>query len=202
MEHKIFVMPILWALTVIFVCTPCHAGAPTEKVRSILDEVMTVQTDPKLKDSRDKRKLAIKKVIASNFDFNAMARESLGSTWNRLSGAQRAEFKNVFRDLFQDSYTRLVLDFLKREKVLYTNEEMKKGGAFVQTTIQRTSDEIPVDYHLASAKKGWLVQDVDIDGVSIVQNYKKSFNRVIKRHSYGMLLQKMRIQQKAIRQSS
>jgi ABC-type transporter MlaC component len=46
--------------------------------------------------------------------------------------------------------------------------------------------------------QGWLVEDVAIDGVSIIQNYQKSFSRVIRQESYQALLKKMRTQQQAI----
>ena len=62
-------------------------------------------------------------------------------------------------------------------------------------------DEIPVDYHLRKVGKKWLVFDVDIDEVSIVGNYRRSFARVIKRKSFQVLMKKMKMQQKAIKSS-
>ena len=55
---------------------------------------------------------------------------------------------NLFQDLFQDSYSRLVLDFLGREKILYTKEDIGQDQAMVKTTIVRVNEEIPVDYFL------------------------------------------------------
>jgi phospholipid transport system substrate-binding protein len=115
-----------------------------------------------------------------------------------LSEAKRLEFKAVFQDLFQDSYTKLVLDFLGREKILYTQEESDQGKASVKTIIVRMNEEIPVDYSLGIMGQRWLVEDVAIDGVSIVQNYQKSFARVIRQETYEGLLKKMRLQQQAI----
>jgi len=72
----------------------------------------------------------------------------------------------------------------------------------VRTVILKADDEIPVDYFLSFVKGRWFIHDVEIDGVSIVDNYQRSFVRVIKRKSYEALLKKMYIQQKAIRESS
>ncbi len=72
----------------------------------------------------------------------------------------------------------------------------------VKTTIVRVNEEIPVDYFLRLTDRKWLVEDVAIDGVSIVQNYQKSFSRVIRQESYDGLLRKMRLQQQTIDKTS
>ncbi len=175
-------------------------GTPTEWIRSILEEVMAIQTNPQLRglEFRKEKRMAIKKIIAQNFQFDAMAKQVLSPYWQTLSEKNRSEFKTVFQDLFQDSYTKLVLDFLGREKILYTGEESYQDKASVKTIIVRMNEEIPVNYSLGAVGQRWLVEDVAIDGVSIIQNYQKSFSRVIRQESYEGLLKKMRIQQQAI----
>jgi phospholipid transport system substrate-binding protein len=181
-----------------------HAETPAARVRGMLEQVMAIQTDPQLQGPafREERRTAIKKIIARNFDFEAMARQALGPYWEKLNDAERVEFKALFQDLFQGSYTKLVLDFLKREKVLYNKEELHQGQALIQTTLIRVNEEIPVDYSLTFVQEQWLVDDVTIDGVSIVRNYQRAFTRVIQRESYKSLLQKMRLQKQAIETSS
>jgi phospholipid transport system substrate-binding protein len=173
---------------------------PTDRVKVLLDEVMSVQTDPNLQgpESRQRRRESVEKVIEKNFDFDAMSRQALGPAWEERSAAERSEFQSIFRALFVDSYTRLVLDFLGREKILYKAEEAVGDGYLVKTTILRANEDISADYTVAVIGDSWLVSDVAIDGVSIVQNYRKSFGRVIQKSSYSALLEKMRLQQKAI----
>ncbi len=195
----IFFITLFTALALFFQEGLCQ-GVPTECIRAILDEVIAVQTDPQLKgqEFRNKRRAAIKRIISQNFNFDTMAKQSLGPYWKRLEGAKQLEFKAIFQDLFQDSYTKLVLDFLGREKILYTKEDIDHGNALVKTTIARVNEEIPVDYSLGAVGQKWLVEDVTIDGVSIVQNYQKSFSRVIRQETYEGLLKKMRMQQRTI----
>jgi phospholipid transport system substrate-binding protein len=178
----------------------CQEVAPLETVRQMLDEAVSVQTDPRLQgqESRDKRRTAIKKVILKNFYFDDMAKQTLASNWDGLSNAQKSEFKRLFQDLFLDSYSRLVLDFLKKEQVKYASEDVQKKGATVKTTMSRMNEAIPVDYSLTQIDDKWLVCDVRIDGVSIVDNYKKSFARLIKQENFDGLLMRMRTQQQAI----
>jgi phospholipid transport system substrate-binding protein len=149
-------------------------------------------------ESRETRKDAIQKIIIKGFDFPEMARDAIGPPWEKLSASERSEFSAIFRDLFVDSYSRLVLDFLKREKILYLAEEAQGDKVMVKTSIYRMNEQIPVDYRLAQMGGQWLVRDVSIDGVSIVRNYRKSFTRIIQQESFAGLMQRMRLQQKAI----
>ena len=126
------------------VTRPALAGAPTEYVRGILDQVMGLQTNPAL--STQARSQAIHQIIERNFDFPLMAKDSLGPTYDRLSGGQRQEFTRTFSYLFQDSYTRLVLNFLKKENIQYNREVPEGSKARVDTTIVRTNENIPVTY--------------------------------------------------------
>jgi len=204
MKAQVFLPLILTGLLAVLGQTAARAGAPTEVVQKMLEEVMAIQSDPapQSQPSRAARRAEIRKVILKNFNFDEMARQALGQQWGVLDGARRAEFKSVFQDLFLDSYSRLVLDFLKKERITYAGEAEAGDRVTVRTVIQRTNEEIPVDYVLPRGGGGLLVRDVSIDGVSIVANYQKSFSRVIKQESYESLLKKMKLQQQAAGGSS
>lgn len=181
---------LLWVLAL-----PALAGPPTDFVKSILDEVIRIQNDPAMEKSRPE---AIRRIIQRSFDFPLMAKDSLGATYGKLSPAQRQEFERVFAALFQDSYTRLVLNFLKRETVKYHQEKVEGAKAQVNTTLIRTNETIPVDYLMHSRTSSYILYDVIVDGVSILENYKRQFAQVISTKSFDFLLQKMRTQYQAI----
>ena len=200
MKRKILVA--FWTGFLILTLQIITVGAetPGSRVRSMLEDVVAVQTDPQFQgqEFRNQRRTAIKKIIGQNFYFEVMAQRALSQHWAKLNEAERAEFMALFQDLFQESYSKLVLDFLKKEKILYTQEELRQDHALIKTTVVRVNEEIPVDYSLTLVQGQWLVDDVTIDGVSIVRNYQRSFTRVIQQESYRSLLQKMRLQQQAI----
>ena len=175
---------------------PALAGTPTAYVRGILDQVMGLQNDPAL--STQARSQAIHQIIERNFDFALMAKESLGPTYERLSGGQRQEFTRTFSYLFQYSYTRLVINFLKKENIQYGRELPEGEKARVDTAIVRTNENIPVTYLMHTAPQGWILYDVMVDGVSILQNYKTQFAQVIRTKSFEFLLNKMQEQRRAI----
>lgn len=190
-------------LTVLFsALARSWAGSATLEVKVILDRAMEIQTRPDLQgpERRQQRAKAIRSLIAEHFLAREMARASLEGHWEGLSPQQQAEFQEVFTDLFQDSYTRMVLNFLKRETIEYPEEETKGQVIRVRTIIMRANEHIPVDYDLVLRDGRWFILDVVIDGVSIVGNYKNAFRRVILRQSFDDLMSKMRLQRRAIQE--
>ncbi len=182
---------VIWILVL-----PAAAESPTVYVRGILDKTMAVQNDASL-DAKA-RSRAIHQIISQSFDFPLMAKDTLGATYGQISAGQRQQFTHTFDYLFQDSYSRMVLNFLKRENIQYGQERQEGGGkARVDTTIVRTNDTIPVTYLMYSASGGWLLYDVVVDGVSILENYRNEFGRVIRSNSFGFLLKRMEEQRRA-----
>lgn len=181
-------------------CAPLFAqSGATAQVKAVLDKAMEIQTQPDLQgtEHRKERSVQIRKLIGDNFLSSEMAKASLDDQWNKLSAKQREQYQELFTGLFQDSYTRMVLNFLKQETVEYKGESPEGKLVKVRTVIMRTNEHIPVDYTLEQKGQRWFIRDVVIDGVSIVDNYRSTFGRVIKTQSFDTLLQKMRIQKKA-----
>jgi len=193
---------LLFFVLCLFLCpvspAPAQTGA-TAQVKAVLDKAMEIQTKPELQgaERRKQRSDLIRKLIGDNFASAEMARESLQNHWDRLSGQQRSQYQELFTGLFQDSYTRMVLNFLKQETVEYPEEKPEGKFVKVKTIIMRTNEHIPVDYILEQKGQRWLIRDVIIDGVSIVDNYRNAFGTVLSKQSFDTLLQKMRIQKKA-----
>lgn len=174
---------------------PALAQSPTDYVRGILNRVMTIQNNDSL--NRSQRSQEILQIIRSNFDFNQMARDVLGSSYNQLTSGQRTEFINVFSYLFQDSYTRMVLNFLKQENIEYGSATQGGGKATVDTVIKRPNENIPVTYLMHSAG-GWKLYDVKVDGVSILETYRNKFSEVIRTKGFGYLIERMNEQRRGI----
>jgi phospholipid transport system substrate-binding protein len=191
---------LLWLLGVILTCSwltvnPALAQSPTEYVRGILDRVMAIQNNPSL--SHQQRGNEIRQIIRSNFDFYTMARDVLGSHYDQLSSGQRDQFINTFQYLFQDSYTRMVLNFLKHENIKYGSTSRTGGKAKVATVIERPNENIPVTY-LIRTSGGWKFYDVIVDGVSILNTYRTKFSDVIRTKGFGFLMERMNEQRRAV----
>ena len=197
---KILNISIVTALAFWLAVAAALAATPKDFVKGILDQVMAIQGNPATEGPAHEsaRAQAIRRVIQQNFDFPYMAQDSLGAAYDRLSAGQRQEFSNVFSALFQSSYTNMVLRFLKREDIKYGNETVTGNKARVNTTLMRANDHIQVEYLLHQKGGGWLLYDVIVDGVSILDKYKAGFAREIQTGSFESLLSKMKTQLKAV----
>jgi len=162
---------------------------------------MAIQTDPALAGPAHEaqRGRQIHQIIEKSFDFPFMARDALGSAFGQVSGGQRQEFINTFSYLFQDSYTRMVLRFLQKENITYNRESLESSKARVDTTIVRPNESIPVSYLMHQEGGGWLLYDVTVDGVSILENYRTQFAQTIKTKGFGFLLERMKTQRQALK---
>lgn len=176
-----------------------ETGVPTAHVKAFLEKAMEIQTRQELAGEahREERAQLFRPLIADTFIISEMAKESLKDIWDKLSRKQSHEFRDLFSELFQDSYIRMVL----KEKIEYNGESPADRGVRVKTALMRENGSIPVDYYLIEKKRGkWLIRDVEIDGVSLVDSYKETFRRFIQASSFDGLIEKMRTQIPALRE--
>jgi ABC-type transporter MlaC component len=176
-----------------------QSGA-ADQVRSVLDEAMDIQTRPEAQgpEHRKERAAQIRELISENFLSGEMARESLAGYWEKLSAKQREQYQALFTAIFTDSYSRRVLDFLKRETIEYPGETPEGIYTKVSTVIMRTNEHIPVDYIMERKEKKWMIRDVIIDGVGTVETYRNGFGAFLRNNSFDALIQRMATQKRAV----
>ena len=142
---------------------------------------------------KTERRDRIGTIIHDAFDFENMARESLGAPWAALTAEQRAEFTRLFGERFEQSYSLLVLRFLGERTTTYAGESIQGEGAVVRTSLVSAKDgTLPVEYRLTALGGRWTVADVVVDGVSLAGNYRAQFSKIIRTASYETLLRRMR----------
>ncbi len=162
---------------------------PDALVRQTVDEVMAV-----IKQSKDKRTLhdlAEKKVLPK-FDFREMTILAVGKHWRQASEAQRKALENGFRSLLVSTYTTALSQSTSSE---YTVEvkpvELKPGekDVTVRTLVTQSGRKpIPIDYRMTLTSGGWKVYDVVVENLSLVTNYRSSFNSEISRSGIDGLI--------------
>ncbi len=174
-----------------------RAGLPTDQLKGAIDRVVKTLEDPAYTgpEKAMERRRAVRKIANDIFDFGEIARRSLARHWQPLTDKQREEFVMLFADLLERSYISKI-ELYGGEKILYTNEHVDGDQATVATRIiTRNGTEVPIDYRLQKRADRWLVYDVNIEGVSLVSNYRTQFNKIIQTASYHDLVQKMRTKQ-------
>jgi phospholipid transport system substrate-binding protein len=176
------------------------AGEATDRVRNELNRITAIVRDPALQGAakEDERNARVKELIWQWFDVQEMARRSLAGHWAKRSEEERKDFAELFGDLFVESYTRLVVDHLGDQRVIYLPESVDGSVATVPTKFLSKRDEPSfVDFALFRRDGIWAAYDVVIDDVSIVKTYRTQFNKIIQTQSYEALVKKMRLKQEA-----
>jgi len=180
-------------------CSPPQlmAGLPTDHVRQTADKVLLILQDPRLKstDMREERNNQLRQVISPKFDFQAMAQSSLGPHWQRRAAEERRDFVQLFTDLLERTYADQIAAY-NGERIIYGRESQEKDYAEVDTKIiTNKGEEFSVNYKLRSSDREWKIYDVVIENISLVNNYRSQFNRVLANSSFDELLRRMREKQ-------
>jgi phospholipid transport system substrate-binding protein len=170
-----------------------RAGVPTEQVRQTADRVLSVLQDSRLKsaDKQKERRDQIRQIVASRFDFAEMAKRSLGSNWQKVNNDEQRQFVELFTELLEKSYADQIESY-DGEKIVYGRENVSQDQADVDTKIlTKKGEQISVNYKLRSAGNDWKVYDVVIENISLVNNFRSQFNRVLANASFAELLKKL-----------
>jgi phospholipid transport system substrate-binding protein len=160
-----------------------QAKTPTETVAYTIDSVVAMLQDTELSEETKKRH--IKGIISEHFDFRAISSRVLATNWNKATKRQRAKFTNLFKELLSNTYWRKISGY-KNEQVEYIGETLRNEKlATVNTLIKTETVATPVDYKLYRRDgEGWYVYDVVIEQVSLVRNYRGSFQQIV--HDVGI----------------
>jgi phospholipid transport system substrate-binding protein len=149
----------------------------------------------KSQEKTKERRALIRKTISERFDFEEMANRSLALHWKKRTPEERKEFVLLFTDLLERSYIKKIESYTD-EKILYVSEKIDSEYAEVDTKIiTKRNVEIPIEYRLLKKDGNWKVYDVIIEGVSMVNNYKTQFNKIIRTDSYEELVKRMKNKQ-------
>jgi phospholipid transport system substrate-binding protein len=173
------------------VASICYAGSKiTSQLKSTIEKVIATVTDEALKDDASARREILRKVIDSQFNYRQMVMRSLANNWDVRSNEEKQTFIALFKSLLENSYANKLESF-SNEKINYLDEVVKGEYALVKTEVVRKATTIAVDYKLIRENGVWQVYDFVIEGVSMIRNYRVQFTKIIHKHSYEVLVQKL-----------
>lgn len=185
---KRFFMPILFGLMMTLASTVFAVDNATDSLRMSVESIIGILKDTGLDQPAKREKIRV--VIAERFDFRAMSQRTLATNWRKASKEEQQQFVELFAKLIQNTYISRV-EAYTNEEVKYASDKVTKNRAVVDTLIVTSSAEIPVTYKLYLKDDRWLVYDVNIEGVSLISNYRNSYHEIVKRDGFSGLLAQM-----------
>lgn len=169
------------------------AGGATEAMKSTIEEVLTILKDKDLKQpgKAEERRRRLEQVVGDRFDYQEMSKRALGAPWNTLADKDKQEFVALFQTLLTNSYADKI-EAYSGEGVKYINERTENDYAEVRTKVLNGKVDIPLDYRLLNRGGDWRVYDVVVDGVSLVNNYRGQFSKILRSSTYADLVDQLR----------
>jgi len=167
-----------------------QAGAPTDQLRSEIDQLYQSIQQPGGSPSSNG---VSAEILDRMFDWPRMAQTVMGRHWPQRSAAERTEFTTLFAGIFRRAYVSRI-HVVDGSKFQYLGDAIDGDRATVKTKIlTRRGSTLDVDYavRLADGQR-WRVDDVKVDRVSLVDNYRTQFDTFLGRSSYEALTQKLR----------
>ncbi len=174
-----------------FMAASASTAAPPalEAVKQTADGVLEALRDSQLKNNREARRERIQSLLRARFDFDEMGKRALGPYWSKQKPEDQRRFVEQFSQLLINTYTDRIEDY-HGEKIIYGRERQEDGTATVESKIQdQKGQEHTINYRLSPKDSDWKVYDVVIDDISIVNNYRSQFNRLLNKGTFADLLQ-------------
>jgi len=168
---------------------------PLDIIKEKVGRVIGILKNPTYKAQSQKQiqREKLWEIINQAFDFTEMSQRATAQYWKNFTRDQKQEFTELFRRLLGNIYLIKIQKGYENEKVLYQSQEMLSDRkAFVKTRITSKGLEIPVSYALFRRNGNWKVYDVNIEGVSMVKNYRSQFTQILLKRSPSELIKIMK----------
>jgi phospholipid transport system substrate-binding protein len=164
-----------------------------EQVQSSVVRIAGILGEPELQGDIhqiNERRRQLWRTVSSLFDFVDMAKRSLGTHWQHYPARQK-EFVSAFGGFVEAFYVD-VMQFPKNQKILYARERVDTDFAEVDTVMaMRPVDTLPIQYRLHFIGSEWTVYDLHIHNISLVNNFRYQFNRILSAGAFDDLLKSL-----------
>jgi len=184
---------LIWAFLSLYPFN-AFANSPTVQIKSTVDQVIQILTNPQLQGEvkKQERRKRLREAIFVRFDFQEMAQRSLGPHWQRRTPEEQREFIKIFSDLLDKTYLDKIESY-NNEKFIYLNERIEGLYAEVGSKIQTSKgEEFTINYRLHQVGEDWRVYDLVIENISLVNNYRSQFSRILASSTYDELISRIK----------
>jgi phospholipid transport system substrate-binding protein len=157
----------------------------------------------------------VDRVLVPHVDIQRMAQFALGTHWRGASAEQRQRFTAEFRTLLVRFYTAALLDDPRKlDEILEVGRSIialqpeviaadgRSATVRGQVNLPKRNMEVPLAFRLIAADGGWKVIDVTVEGISIITNYRKSFDSDVRRDGLEQVIVNLSERNRALLQQT
>jgi len=175
-------------LTVLLAAT-AQAETATEALKA-RDAEIRAALPPKGTEPTPAHRKTIENIVTRAVDLEGMAKDALGKTWAETPPAKQKKFLDAFVGRFRRA-TGEQLDQYRSTEVKYFPEKKEGDDVLVPTEVLVKGEPTHIDYRMREQKGTWRIHDIVVDDVSTVENYRSSFNRIIKKEGMDGLIARL-----------
>jgi len=180
-------------LGVFLLCASAFAQeAPDVLIKTVTDEVLTiVRQDKDIQNGNTKKVLELVEVkVLPHFDFPRMTALAMGRDWKKASDEQKKVLSDEFKTLLVRTYSNALTGY-RDQTIRYAPLKMQSDDSEVvikTEVLQPGGRPIQLNYSLEKLSEGWKVFDVVVAGVSLVTNYRDTFNQEVRANGVDGLI--------------
>jgi len=165
--------------------------SPDILVNNTAQEVLAIIKRDKDIQSGNKAKILalVESKILPHFNFTRMTRLAMGKNWSKAAPQQQQEIEKQFRTLLVRTYYKALSVYSHHTIKVVPLKAITGDYATVKTQVIQTHGRpVSIDYSMEKTSSGWKVYDITVAGISLVINYRSSFNSQIRRGGIEGLL--------------
>ena len=167
--------------------------APDAKIKKVTEDVLTiVRQDKDIQSGNTKKAIELVEArVLPHFNFQRMTALAMGRDWNKASAEQKTRLAEEFKILLVRTYSNALTSY-RDQTLRYKPLKMQAGDTDVVVrteVVQPGAKPIQLDYSLEKQDNVWKVYDVVVAGVSLVSNYRDTFNQEVRANGVDGLIQ-------------
>jgi len=169
-------------------------GPAITVVKQMLDSVRSYKKEtPELSAQERTANVHALKVAEETLDIQTLAKHVLGPEWGKLKAGEQKDFTQLLINLFQKVAYPKSAEFFGDLQIEFRNEKITGSEAVVETVVSHPKEgQVDISYQLHQTNGKWMIEDVLLDGVSLLANVRSQIQQVIAKESYQGLIKRMR----------
>ena len=180
----LFITPLSWSET--------GEKSPAMAVKILLKEIKQIVEGGELSEDQKAENKKHSDTAASILKISEISQKVLGKYWRKYNEKQQNQFQKLLGDLFIYVAFPSSAKFFSDLDLIYGKLKRKKDTVVVPlTVIHKKEGEVDIDFLLKQSSKSWLVVDVILDGISMRNNLRSQFYKILKKNDFKELVRRM-----------
>ena len=187
---------IAFTITLFVLVTSASADSNSKPAKSaikkLLGEIKQIVNKDSLSDAEKVENKKHSDIALSVLKVPEISQKALGKYWSKHSEEQQKQFQTLLGDLFVHVAFPSSAKFFANLDIVYGKPKSKKDMMVVPLSVVHEKEgEVGIDFRMKQSAEGWQVVDVILDGVSMRNNLRSQFYKILKKNEFKELVQRM-----------